>query len=124
MSLAPFRLSDPAGAAETEEVLPHWAAAVTRVRQTAWGPDLEVFTELAWAMWLRLVIGLRADHVAVTAEIHADMPRRIGRLTYHPDGLLLQFQAAPGSIYYDVPYATVQHANPQRSFVAAQRWGR
>ncbi len=122
VSVAPFRLSDPSGVADTEEVTPDWSEAETRVRETLFGPDLEVFTELAWAVWLRLVLGLRRDRVEVTAEVHVDMPRRIGKLHYDPEGLILCFQGAPGSVFYDVPYATIEHPNHERSFAAVQRF--
>ena len=122
ISVGPFRLSDPSGAAETEEVIPHWRQGKTRVRETLFGPDLEVFTELAWAVWLRLVLGLRRDRVVVTAEVHVDMPRRIGRLGYDPEGLTLTFQGQPGSVHYDIPYATIARPSPERSFVAVQRF--
>ena len=122
VSIAPFKLSDPSGAAPTQEIAPTWAAAETRIRKTLFGQDIEVFTELAWAVWLRLVIGLRADHIEVTAEVHVDMPRRIGNLKYDPNGLLVQFKGGPGQVFYDVPYATIQHRNDGPSFVAAQRF--
>ncbi len=86
------------------------------------GPDLEIFTELAWAVWLRLVIALREDGVELTAEVHVDLPRRIGNLKYGPEGLLLQVRGRPGEIFYDIPYAVIWHRNPAPSFVAAQRF--
>jgi hypothetical protein len=122
LSVEPFRLSDPSGVAATEEVAPDWGAAATRVRQTLFGPELEVLTELAWAVWLRLTLGLRRDRVEVTAEIHVDLPRRIGHLGYDPAGLLLAFRGRPGQVKYDIPYATITHPNQARSFVAAQRF--
>lgn len=122
VAVAPFRLSDPSGAAATEVVTPNWTAAETRVRKTLFGCDLEVFTELAWAVWLRLIIGLREDRIEIAAEVHVDMPRRIGNLKYHPEGLLLQFKGQPGRVLYDIPYATIRHGNDEPSFVAAQRF--
>ena len=122
VSVAPFRLSDPSGVAPTEEVAPTWRDAHARARHTMLGADLEVFTELAWAVWLRLVIGLREDRVEIAAEVHVDMPRRIGPLKYDPNGLLLQFKGEPGEVYYDVPYATIRHQNAEASFIAAQRF--
>ena len=122
IAVAPFRLADPSGAAPAEDVKPDWSRASARIRQTRFGGDLEVFTELAWAVWLRLVIGLRADRVEVTAGVHVDMPRRIGKLDYHPEGLLLEFRGRPGRVLYDVPYATIEHPYPEPSFVAAQRF--
>ncbi len=117
-----FRLSDPSGAAAVEEVKPDWSRASTRVRHSVFGDDLEVFTELAWAVWLRTVIGLRPDRVEVAADVYVDMPRRIGRLGYNPEGLLLEFRGRPGRVLYDVPYATIEHKNPEPSYVAAQRF--
>jgi hypothetical protein len=122
IAVAPFRLSDPSGAAAAEEVRPDWSRATTRVRETPFGPELEVFTELAWAMWLRLVIGLRPDRVEVTACVQVDMPRRIGKGKYDPAGLLLEFRGWPGRVRYDIPNATIEHANPEPSFIAAQRF--
>ncbi|OGV62722.1 MAG: hypothetical protein A3K19_08725 [Lentisphaerae bacterium RIFOXYB12_FULL_65_16] len=122
VNVAPFRLSDPSGAAKTEEVTPDWKRAKTRVRQTPFGPDLEVFAELAWAVWLRLVFGVREDRVEVTAELHVDMPRRIGKLHYDPAGLLVCFKGKPGQVTYDIPYATVEHPNPAETYVAVQRF--
>ncbi len=122
IAVAPFKLQDPSGAAKPEDVRPDWARATTRVRETEFGPDLEVFTELAWAVWIRLAIGLRPGHVAVTASVQVDMPRRIGKLKYDPVGLLLEFRGWPGRARYDVPYATIEHTNPEPSFVAAQRF--
>jgi hypothetical protein len=122
VSVAPFRLSDPSGAAKTEDVTPNWHKADTRIRQTMFGNDLEVFTELAWAIWLRLVISLREDRIEIAAEVHVDMPRRIGNLKYDPAGLLLQFKGQPGAVYYDIPYAVIRHKNDEPSFVAAQRF--
>jgi hypothetical protein len=120
--LAPFKLRDPSGVAPAEQVTPTWAAAATRIRNTPFGHDLEVFTELAWAVWLRLVIGLREDRIDILAQVHVDMPRRIGNLEYDPHGLLLEFRGRPGRAFYDVPYATIEHTNPELSFVAAQRF--
>lgn len=122
VAVAPFRLSDPSGAAAAEEVRPDWARATTRVRETPFGPELEVFTELTWAVWIRLVIGLRPDRVEVTASVQVDMPRRIGKGKYDPAGLLLEFRGWPGRVRYDIPYATIEHANPEPSFIAAQRF--
>jgi len=122
VTVAPFRLSDPSGVAPTEDVAPTWSAAHTRVRHTLFGDDLEVFTELAWAVWLRLVISLRADRFEIAAEVHVDMPRRIGNLKYDPNGLLLQFAGQPGEVYYDVPFATIRHKKDGSSFIAAQRF--
>jgi len=122
VSVAPFLLSDPWGPAETEEIVPDWSGAQTRVRQTSAGPELEIFAELAWAVWLRLVIGLREGRMNVVAEAFIDMPRRIGRGRYDPEGVMLQFKGRPGSVFYDVPYATIQHENDCPSFVAAQRF--
>lgn len=122
IAVAPFKLQDPSGAAKPEDVKPDWTRATTRVRETEFGPDLEIFTELAWAVWIRLVIGLRLSHVAVTANVQVDMPRRIGKLKYDPEGLLLEFLGWPGRVHYDVPYATIEHTNPEPSFIAAQRF--
>ncbi len=122
LSVGPFKLSDPSKVASVEQVAPDWSKAVTRVRQTVFGPDLEVFTELAWTVWLRLVIGLRADHCLITAEVHVDMPRRIGVGGYDPNGLLLEFRGQSGRGFYDLPYGIVEHANRAPSFVAAQRF--
>jgi hypothetical protein len=122
LSVAPFKISDPSGVASTEQVTPNWTAAVTRVRQTMFGQDLEVFTELTWTVWIRLVIGLRADHCLVTAEVHVDMPRRIGVGGYDPNGLLLEFRGQPGRVFYDIPYGTVEQTRREPSFVAAQRF--
>jgi len=122
VALAPFKLSDPSRVAETETVTPDWTRATTRVRQTAFGPDLEIFTELAWAVWTRLVIGLREGRIDVTAEVHVDMPRRIGNLGFDPRGLLLEFKGDAGRVFYDVPYATIEHINPEPSFIAVQRF--
>jgi len=121
VSVPSFTLSDPSGAAETELVTPRWDHAETRIRESMFGRDLEVFAELAWAVWLRLVIGLRVDRIEVMAEVHVDMPRRIGNLKYDPEGLLLQFRGRPGEVFYDIPYATIRHPNTEPSFVAAQR---
>lgn len=122
IAVAPFKLSDPSGAAPGETVAPNWTGAFTRVRETKFGPDLEVFTELAWAVWLRLVVSLREDRTEITAELHVDLPRRIGSLGYDPEGLLLEFRGMPGQVCYDVPYATIQHPNPDPSFIAVQRF--
>ena len=122
IAAAPFKIQDPSGAAAPEDVTPNWARATTRVRETEFGRDLEVFTELAWAVWLRLVIGLRPGHVEVTANVQVDMPRRIGKLKYDPEGLLLEFRGWTGRARYDVPYATIEHTNPEPSFIAAQRF--
>jgi len=122
VSVAPFRLSDPSGVAETEDVVPNWDEAEMRVRQTMYGADLEVFAELAWAVWLRLVISLREDRAEITAEVYVDMPRQIGKERYDPEGILLQFRGQSGSVFYDVPYATIQHKNDDASFVAVQRF--
>ena len=122
LAVAPFTLRDPSGAAAQEEVKPDWSRATTRVRETPFGRELEVFTELAWAVWIRLVIGLRPDRVEVTAHVQVDMPRRIGKLKYDPEGLLLEFRGWPGRVRYDIPYATIEHVNPEPSFVAAQRF--
>jgi hypothetical protein len=122
IAVAPFKLQDPSGAAKPEDVKPDWTRASTRVRETEFGPDLEIFTELAWAVWIRLVIGVRPGHVAVTASVQVDMPRRIGKLKYDPEGLLLEFRGWSGRARYDVPYATIEHTNPEPSFVAAQRF--
>jgi hypothetical protein len=73
-------------------------------------------------VWLRLVIGLRPDRVEVTANLHVDMPRRIGKLQWDPEGLLLEFRGRPGRALYDIPYATIEHTNPEPSYVAAQRF--
>ena len=73
IAVAPFKLQDPSGAAKPENVKPDWTRATTRVRETEFGPDLEVFTELAWAVWLRLVIGLRPSRVEVTANVQVDI---------------------------------------------------
>lgn len=148
LSVPPFSLTDPSGVAETEAVAPDWANAVTRVRDTAFGPDLEVMTELTWAVWLRLVIGLREDHIALTAEVHVDRPRLVGPIrrdaegqvlpfgapnpdldaprfpwSYAPDGLRLALRGCAGEAFYDIPYATIRHPNEAASFVAAQRFG-
>lgn len=122
VDVSPFKLSDPSKAAPTEDVTPTWADAACRVRRTPFGSDLELFTELAWAVWLRLIIGLREDHIEILADVHFDLPRRIGNLTYDPQGLLLRFKGRPGRGFYDVPYATIEHTNPESSFVAAQRF--
>ena len=122
ITVAPFKLSDPSGAATTEEVRPDWTRATTRVRETPFGPELEVFTELAWAVWIRLVIGLRPDRFEMTAGVQVDMPRRIGMGKYDPAGLLLEFRGWPGRVRYDIPYATIEHANPEPSFIAVQRF--
>jgi len=122
VSVLPFRLSDPSGVAETEWVTPTWEGAKTRVRETPLGNDLEVFTELAWAVWLQLTIGLRVDRIEVTAQVHIDMPRRFGKLGYDPEGLLLAFTGQAGHVYYDIPYAVIRHPNDEASFVAAQRF--
>jgi hypothetical protein len=122
VSVGPFKLSDPSGVAETEMVRPSWADADTRARHTAFGADLEIFTELAWTIWIRVVIGLREDRVEVTAEVHVDMPRRIGNLGFDPEGLVLIFQAQPGAVHYDIPYATIRHPNDDASYIAAQRF--
>jgi hypothetical protein len=122
LAVGPFKLSDPSRVAPTEQVTPNWAAAVTRVRQTMFGPDLEVFTELAWAIWFRLVIGLRTDCWLITAEVHVDMPRRVGRGGYDPNGLQLEFRGQAGRGFYDVPYATIEHSRREPSFVAVQRF--
>ncbi|MGO8676742.1 MAG: hypothetical protein ACLQVX_12825 [Limisphaerales bacterium] len=122
IGVGPFKLSDPSGVAPVEQVAPNWAGATSRVRQTVLGPDLEVFTELAWAVWFRLVISLREDRCLLTAEVHVDMPRRIGNGHYDPNGLLLEFRGQPGRGFYDVPYATIEHTRPEPSFVAAQRF--
>jgi len=118
-----YILSDPSGVAKTEDVVPTWKNAKTRTRRTKFGCDLELFTELAWTVWLRLVVGLREDRVEIAAEVLVDMPRRIGNPpTFDPEGLLLQFRGQAGSVFYDVPYATVQHGNDEASFVATQRF--
>lgn len=122
IDLPPFKLSDPSKAAPTEEVTPTWADAACRIRRTPFGSDLELFTELAWAVWLRLMVSLREDRIEILAEVHLDLPRRIGNLTYDPQGLLLRFKGQPGRGFYDVPYATIEHTNPEASFVAAQRF--
>ena len=122
VAVAPFRLQDPSGVAPAADVAPTWSGAATRVRETVFGPELEVFTELAFAVWLRLVIGLRPDRVEVAAEVHVDMPRRFGKLGYDPAGLLLEFRGKSGRAFYDVPYATIEHTNPKPSFVAVQRF--
>jgi hypothetical protein len=44
IAVAPFRLQDPSGAAQVEEVKPGFDRASTRVRETVFGPELEVFT--------------------------------------------------------------------------------
>jgi hypothetical protein len=147
VSVSPFNLSDPSGVAETQAVSPHWRDAQTRVRETWQGPELEILAELAWTVWLRLVIGLRADHVELAAEVYVDMPRRIGRVRYDaeghplpfeaqgadeshqqvtwrfdPDGLRLALRGQAGRAYYDIPYSTIQQPNERASFVAAQRF--
>ncbi|MBI5833377.1 MAG: hypothetical protein HZB16_13850 [Armatimonadetes bacterium] len=122
VAIEPFRLSDPSGTAPTEDVKPDWACATTRVRSTLFGPELEVFCELAWAVWLRLTIGLRAGRAELCAEVHFDMPRRIGNLGYDPEGLKLSFRGAPGRVLYDIPYATITHTTGDRSWVAVQRF--
>ncbi len=122
LAIEPFRLSDPSGTAPTEEVKPDWQQASTRVRQTLFGPDLEVFCELAWAVWLRLTLSLRAGRVELCAEVHFDMPRRIGPLGYDPEGLKLSFRGAAGKVLYDIPYATIPHTTGHRSWVAVQRF--
>ncbi len=122
VSVPPFLLSDPSGVADTERVTPTWDDAKTRTRVTPFGRDLEVFSELAWCVWLRLVIALRKDRIEITAEIHVDMPRRFGALGYDPEGLLLAFHGQRGNVDYDVPYATIQHPNDGASFVAVQRF--
>jgi hypothetical protein len=122
VSVAHFTLKDPSGASADQQVTPDFANATTRVRETVLGPDLEILTELGWAVWLHLVIGLRAKRVEVTANLYLDLPRRIGEGQYKPEGLLLEFKGKPGRAYYDIPYATIEHTNPERSFVAAQRF--
>ncbi len=122
VSLAPFALADPAGLAPHEDLTPDWRYAQTRVRTTSLGSDLEVFTELAWALWLRLVIGLRHDRVELAAEVTIDLPRTIGRRRFDPQGLVLQLRGRPGTAYYDIPYATLRHPSADPSFVAAQRF--
>jgi len=123
ISIPPFRISDPSGTAATEDIAPNWDHACTRTRKTPQSHDLEVFTEVAWAVWVRLVISLHADHAQITAEVSVDQPRRIGNLgTYNPEGLLLQFKGQPGRGVYDIPYATVTHPTPAPSFIAAQRF--
>jgi len=120
--VSPFALSDPAGIAETEEVAPAWDKATTRVCQAMLGGDLEILCELAWAVWMRLVISLRADRIEVAAEVYVDAPRRIGRKRFDPEGILLEFRGQPGAAYYDIPYGIVRHPCDQASFVAAQRF--
>jgi len=122
LTVAPFRLSDPSGVAETENVVPTWEHAEMRVRTGPDSAELELFTELAWTVWLRLPIVLRQDRIDVTADVHVDMPRRIGNLRFDPEGLLIYFKGQAGSAFYDIPYGTVQHVNDKASFVAAQRW--
>lgn len=122
VTISPFALSDPAGVAETEDVMPTWDQAKTRVRQTMLSADLEVLSELAWAVWLRLVISLREAHIEIAAEVYVDAPRRIGKIRFDPAGVLLAFQGQPGAAFYDIPYAIVQHPYDTPSFVAAQRF--
>ncbi|HOZ45267.1 MAG TPA: hypothetical protein PLO37_01090 [Candidatus Hydrogenedentes bacterium] len=122
VSVAPFRLSDPSGAAPAEDVAPTWQNASTRVRRTRFGVEFEVFTELAWAVWLRLVFELNSDHITVNAEVDIDMPRRIGHQRYRPEGLEIAFRGCPGKVFYDVPYATIAHRNDAPSYIAAQRF--
>jgi hypothetical protein len=122
VSIAPFVLTDPAGLVPQECVTPDWCHAQTRVRNTSLGSDLEVFTELAWTLWMRLVIGLRHDRVELAVEVYVDMPRTIGRRRFDPEGVILQFRGRPGSAYYDIPYATIRHRSTERSFVAVQRF--
>ena len=122
VDVAPFRISDPSGAAPTEDVAPTWAGAATRVRRTVLGAELEVFTELAWALWLRLVVRLRHNRIEIVAEEHVDMPRRLGRLGRDGEGLLIRFRGEPGEVEYDIPYGVVRHANPEPSFVTVQRF--
>ena len=119
---SPFRLTDPSGTAPEEQVAPTWNTATTRVRSMPNGCDFEVFTELAWAVWLKLVIGLRHDRVEVLASVYVDLPRRIGNFGYDPNGLRLEFHGQPGRASYDVPYATIEHGNGDPSFVAVQRF--
>ncbi|NMA46326.1 MAG: hypothetical protein GX945_07170 [Lentisphaerae bacterium] len=124
LSLPPFHLADPAGVAPEEDIVPTWETATARTRRTPLGEDLEVFLEVAWTVWLRLVIGLRSDRVEITAELTVDRPRCIGDSTgYNPEGgLLLQFRGQPGCGVYDIPYATIAHPYEEASFVAAQRF--
>jgi hypothetical protein len=122
VSVAPFTLRDPSSASADQQVTPDFANATTRVQETVLGPDLEILTELGWAVWLRIVIGLRTKRVEVTANLYLDLPRRIGEGKYRPEGLLLVFKGKPGRAYYDIPYATIEHTNQERSFVAAQRF--
>jgi hypothetical protein len=83
---------------------------------------LEILTELGWAVWMRLIIGLRAKRVEVTANLYLDLPRRLGEGRYQPEGVMLEFHGKPGRVYYDIPYATIEHTNPERSFIAVQRF--
>ncbi|NLS77498.1 MAG: hypothetical protein GXY76_09595 [Chloroflexi bacterium] len=122
VTFSPFALSDPAGMAEAEVLAPTWALAKTRVRQTMLGADLEVLDELAWAVWMRLVIGLREERVDVSVEVYVDAPRRIGKIRFDPQGILLAFRGQPGAAFYDIPYAVIRHPYDAASFVAAQRF--
>lgn len=123
LSLPSFHLADPAGVAPEEDVVPTWETATARTLRTPLGAELEVFQEVAWTVWLRLVIALRSDRVEITAELTVDRPRRIGDSTgFNPEGLLLQFRGQPGCGIYDIPYATIAHPNDEPSFVAAQRF--
>lgn len=122
VSVATFKLNDPSGAAPEQVVTPDFSNATTRVRETLLGPDLEILIELGWAVWMRLNIGLRAKRVEVTANLYLDLPRRLGEGEYKPEGVMLEFKGKPGRAYYDIPYATIEHTNPERSFVAVQRF--
>ncbi len=122
VSLAPFALADPAGLAPEEVVRPCWDGARTRIRRTSLGQDLEILVELAWTIWLRLVIGLRNDRVDLTADLFFDMPRTIGRRRFDPEGVVLQLTGRPGTVYYDIPFATIRHAGVEPAFVAVQRF--
>lgn len=122
VSLEPFELSDPSGTWPAEEVQPNWHGAAARIRRGVLLDELEVFTEVAWCVWLRVVVSLHDEHIEVAAEVHIDLPRRIGKLGYHPEGLLLRFRGKPGEAVYDIPHGVIAHKHAESAFAAAQRF--
>ncbi|MCL6431167.1 MAG: hypothetical protein K6V36_09960 [Anaerolineae bacterium] len=122
VSVAPFALADPAGLAPQETVVPDWHGAQCRVRRTSLGEDLEILAEVAWTVWLRVVIGLRHDRVDLAADLFFDAPRTVGRRRFDPEGVVLQLTGRPGSAYYDIPFATIRHCGMEPAFVAVQRF--
>ena len=122
LSIPPFRLEDPSHVCPIETVVPDLSQAHTRVRETPFGPQLELFHETAWAVQTRLVFTLQGEDILCEADFWFYLPRWVGERGWNPEGLRLELVGEPGDLWYSTPFGVIQHKEKDLVYAAMHRF--